>query len=72
MIINPIQYYREMSEQELYKILNNYTNKDLYKIIKKYMPDNTRNIYRRKNKEDIIKYIIFRSKMLADKGSVFS
>lgn len=70
-MFSPIQFRRLHTEDELRQELLKLETSELVKICKEYMPDPARKIYRLKNNQKIISYILYRSKKLADKGSVF-
>lgn len=70
-LINPVVYYREHNEQGLRSKLNEYSLEELIKITKTYTPDLNRTMYRCKNKEKVIEYIITRSSKLSVLGGVF-
>ena len=71
MSVNPIVVYREKGEEGVRKLLNDIDNENIIHIIRAYMPDMTRNIYRSKDREKLIKYVVYRASKLAEKGSVF-
>jgi hypothetical protein len=70
-MLNPIDFIRKNTIENLNNELNKLDIKELKNICKKYMPDPTRKTYRLKDKDKVIIYIIFRASKLADKGKVF-
>lgn len=70
-LLNPVALFRELGEDCLRKKLKDYQLTDLLKIAKTYTPDLSRKIYKEKNSDLIIDYIIERASTLSKVGQVF-
>lgn len=68
---NPIETYRKGGEEELLALLKELEVEDMKDIIRKYLPDPRGYVYKWKDVEKIINYIIQRTSKLAVKGNVF-
>lgn len=69
--LNPIEIYRENGEHKLKEILNGLEIEDMKDIIRKYLPDPRGYVYKWKEKDKVIEYILERTPKLAEKGNVF-
>lgn len=70
-LLNPVTMYRDKGESILREKLELLLIEELIQICKTYTPDMNRTIYRQKNKDKVINYIIERSEKLSRVGQCF-
>jgi len=70
-LINPVILIREIGSENLRKELSNYNLESLIKIAKTYTPDYNKKIYKKKDKNEIIDFIVERASKLAKVGQAF-
>lgn len=70
-LLNPIAIFKDMGKDGLKKQLISLQLKDLLKIIKEYIPDLDGKIYKQKNSNTVIDYIIESVSKLSKVGPVF-
>ncbi|GKU24488.1 hypothetical protein [Clostridium folliculivorans] len=70
-LLNPVAALRALGEGGLKDKLSSLNPKDLINIIRTYTPDLTGKVYRKRNKNAIIEYIVEKSSSLSKLGQVF-
>lgn len=70
-LLNPVAIFRDVGEDGLKEQLISLQLKDLIKIAKTYTPDLNGKIYKQRNAEVVINYIVERASKLSTVGQVF-
>lgn len=70
-LLNPVIAFRDMGETNLRKQLKLFKLKQLINIVKVYTPDLNGRIYRQKDTNVVIEYIVERASKLSKMGQVF-